>query len=780
MYYESSHKQLLFGVSQQDFKDRLPGQVEEQINMTSDLTFNLRRRAPLRFLSFLGISTPSQHLGRYETTVTNARVVFLWDTDAGSIRVLTESGTVLATFTDTYFQASNANALRLTTLGDEVYVANTEVQPTASIAAEQAGYPDPTKAGYLFVTAGQFSKTFTLAITNQTTGVTTSVSFTTPDGSSADHAAQATPEYIVDKLADAAEADALIGTAAGFTYYRTGGYLYITSDDDAFATSSDSGTNYIRTSNFGKVRELSDLPARLADEADGLIMGVGTTRTPTYYRWDNAERRWVEDAGYGFLTQLGNMPRRMRRVDGTWTLDSPVWERRAAGDDESNATPKFIEKGITGLAAFQGRLVILANDYVNMSASNNPLRFYRSTITGLQSDDPIEVASTAAQAAPYTWATAFNKDLVLWADRYQSVIPGVNAVTPSNANISVMSQYEARLDAVPVTTGRSVFFSAPRSDGYDGLWEAVPSQYTDSQLIAGDVTNHIPRYIKGTTRFMTASSTSNILVAGFSENLKELLVHEFLWAGAEKAHHAWHKWVFHWDVESAWFVGDKMYCLLRVGTELVYAQVDLRIGAGDSAATTGRLDLQVQITTDSAGEFVVDERLADAWTEAVAFKTSGEYPYMRTLAQEVSRAGGQVTYRLLGAAAGDTYTVGRRFRSLLVPTSPTVRDRNDVPITTAKALLHKYIVTVQNTGEFTYSIGDRYRPQREYVTSTLTFGSPELSVGLPQVASGYQYIPARLDMYSSRLELATDDVYDLNITSIEYGYRYHQRSGRRV
>jgi len=779
MYIESSYKQLLFGVSQQDYKDRLDGQNEEQINMISDLTFNLRRRAPLEFLRFMDISTPSANLARYETTVAGARIVLLVSTLTGDVKVLSETGTVLQELTNLYLLAPLKQNIRFATLGDDVYLANTSAKPAVTVTAAKAGYPNPAKAGYFYILSGQFSKAFRLTITNRATAVSYTVEYITPTGSEVGDAALTTPEKIAEELVTAANANANINGAAGLTYLREGGYVYVRSTTFDITISSDSGSAFMQTSNAGIIRELVDLPARLADAANGLIIGVGTGKTPRFYRWQTSTQKWLEDAAYDALSQLENMPVRLVNTAGTWSINNPDWEPRTSGDEDSNPDPHFVESGITGISSFQGRLIILANDYVNMSASNRPVRFYRSTLESLLSNDPIEVASTASQASPYVWATAFNKDLVLWADRYQSIIPGTGAITPANANIAVMNQYETRTSVEPVATGRNVFFAAPRSVGFDAVWEMLPSDFTASQLIGSDVTNHIPRYIRGTCRFLSASATSSILVSGFSGEPNALLVHEYLWSGGEKVHHAWHKWVFDWEVVDAWFVGDKLYMLFRIDNELVYSLLDLRVGAGSDAATTGRLDMFVTATVTAANTVEVDSRLVDAWEDVVAFSVTGAYPYMRQVVQETSRAGGTSVLPVLGAAEGDTFVLGSRFESVVIPTAPSVRDGNGVPITTQRVQLHKYVLSLRNTGEFTFTLSDKYRPEVEVTTSPLTFGSPELDIGEPQLASGQQYIPARLDMPTSRLRIATSDVYDLNITSLEYGFRYNQRYGRR-
>ena len=781
-YIESSYKQLLFGVSQQDYKDRLDGQNEEQVNMVSDLTFNLRRRAPLRFAQWSGVTTPGDRLAHFDTTVSNARLSLLVDTTIGQVRVVATTGVLQITMSAGYLLANSGSSIKFATVGDSVFIVNTERRPTVQPAPEAAALPPAPRRGYYYVLAGQFSKEYRLTVLNRSTGVSTSVSYTTPDGSTAGDAALTTPEYIAQQLQTAAAANGAIGTAAGVTYAREGPYVYISSANFDITVSSDSGSMFILTSLAGNIRTVGDLPARLPDTADGFIVGVGTSKTSTYYRWDAERQSWLEDASWDAYQTLTDMPVRLFLGPTTWQLEIPVYERRASGDAETNPNPHFTETDITGISTFQGRLVILANDTVSMSASDNPLRWYRSTVASLESDDPIEIASTASQSAPYRWAVPFNLDLVLWADRYQSVVPGTVAVTPANASIAVLSQYEAQLQASPVLTGRSVFFAAPRSFGFSGIWEAVPSDFSDTQLIGTDVTNHIPRYVHGDIRFMAASSTSSILVAGFAGALNELLVHEYLWQGNEKQHHSWHKWVFDWDIEHAWFVVDRLHMYVRVAGELAYAILDLRIGAGDSSPSTGRLDLFQDVTVTGAGQIVLETRLVDVWLQdggVWAFKMSGSNPFMPQLLTELDRSGGLSTMLVQNSAPGDTFRVGRRFTSRIVPTAPSARDRNEVPITTARTLIHKWVVSLNNTGEFTYTVSDKYRPPIATKTSPLKFGSPELSAGQPLVAGGQQYIPARLDMPTSRLELSTDDVYDMNITSLEYGFRYHQRYGKR-
>jgi hypothetical protein len=773
-YWAGSIRQLLFGVSQQIPKDRLDGQVEEQVNMTSDLVTGPRRRAPVRTISRVMDYTDPARLAQDNTNIGGTPAVLLVDTVTGTLVVADETtGTVLHTVTNSYLQAAKGSDIRMVTLSEEVFICNVSVKPTTAPWPGAAGLPDPTKAGYLYVVAGAFSKEYTLSVTNQTTGTTTSVDYTTPSSDPA----TAQPEAIITQLRTLAAANATIGTAAGVTYTQSGAYLYI-SAPFPITVSTDSGSAYIRGSNDSSIRDSSELPARLPGVADGYIIAVGATEAKTYYRWTNLRKRWIEDAKTSTQVTLTNMPLRLREAAGVYTLEAPEYERRASGDSTSNPSFKFTQFGITGLSAIQGRLVILSNEYVAMSGSNQPLRWYRSSVATLVDDDPIEVAASAAIATPYEYALQFNKDLVLFAQSHQGIVPGAGILTPRSAVATVATRYTYQPGVSPVQTGRTIFYPSPRSQGFSGIWEMAPSQFTDTQVQADDSTGHIPRYIQGPVRLIAASTTTNIVVIGTAIP-NELIVHEYLWQGAEKAHASWHRWEFAHPVLAAYFAGDRLICLFGIAGEVVLCEIDLRVGAGAGGATVGRLDFSTELTCTVAGQLSMPLWMYsihdpdDLWL----FKTGGDNAYLKERVLSVSGTD-PVVLSAPAAEVGDVYTVGSLFESVLTPTRPILKDQNGVPITTERTQLHRLVVSLENTGELTFTIEDAARAPFEYTTTPLRLFSQELGAGTPLAASAPVNVPCRVDMQSAIVSMRTRDVYDMNVTSLEYGFRYNQRYRR--
>lgn len=778
MYLEGSYTSLLFGVSQQAPQDRLPGQLSLQENMTSDPVAGLRRRAPIEALTAIGTYTALEKVKQYNTDIAGTSVSVIVDTGAGNVRVVNDTtGALLATLPHAYLTSPVASDIRFATLDDAVWICNVDQLPTLATHPDQATYPNPDRHGFFYINAGTYSKQFSVTITNRINNATATVSYTTPSGSDPSHAAQSTPEYIAGQLVTA------IGSSWGsfnVTAVQDGAYVHIVSTTAEVTLSTTSGSSYVRASNAMSIRDAAELPARLPVGANNLICATGSGKVKVYYRWDFSRALWTEDAAWGSMQAITNTPLQLA-VDGTgtWTLTQPTFERRAAGNSETNENFKFLSDGITGMCAFQGRLGLLSNEYINLSASDNPLRFFRSTMATLNDDDPIEVAAQGTLTAPYEHAVNFNKDLIMFSKRYQGIVPGGALVTPRTANVALMTQYEVDTNAAPVATGRSVFFGAPRSLGFVGVHEMVPSSFADSQYVADDVTNHIPRYIQGPWRFLASSSTSNILVGGIEGDLNTLVVHEYTWSGNEKVHQAWHKWLLDWPIVDAYFSGDVLLLLLGVEGTLTLCVLDLQRGAGVAGPETARLDYFTEVICTVDGHVTIPRFVDNMGEDLRAFKTGGENAFLGQAIFDKTVGPTTVDVEIPEAVVGDTYILGFPYTSRFVPSPPVIKDAKGVAITTSRAIIHKYAVSLYNSGQFVYQLTDQARstPIGMDTTPQRLF-SGDIAAGQPMVDSATVTIPARLDMRTVNFEMYTSDYYDMNVLSIEYGYKFNQRHRR--
>ena len=133
---------------------------------------------------------------------------------------------------------------------------------------------------------------------------------------------------------------------------------------------------------------------------------------------------------------------------GGLVVDSLDIQGRNAGDDNNNPEPAFLGFGITGIGAYQSRLILLSGAYVCMSRSTDPSVFMRTTVEEVLDDDPIEISATSLSNSQFEYAIPFNKDLVLFSNAQQAVVPANStALTPKSAVVYPSTQTEVSMAA---------------------------------------------------------------------------------------------------------------------------------------------------------------------------------------------------------------------------------------------------------------------------------------------------------------------------------------------
>lgn len=832
-YYENSYKQLLFGVSQQAPQDRLDGQVTAQVNMLSDVVSGVRRRPgvemdfvapwqPLgspRELSALGTLDPA-NLAFYETVLSGRRILFVVDVSDGAVYTQILEGT-FATVTligdgGAYLQATTPDAIQFCNVQGAVFMVNTEVKPTTSTPGFQ-GYDVEDGRGWFYVSAGSYSTQYELEIV---AGPNTFVGdYTTPDGTSAAHIAQTRPEFIATNLAGDINAAAGLAGFGAPVAFTEGSYVFVNIPglygpaDPMYIEVLNSHDTLI-TSGLGHLNDAARLPAKLPEAADGYVMSTGNINKPVYFEYDAANLVWREAAKAGERTKLNSMPAYAYIEEPKWhtTGTAAAWESRKAGDTETNPDPAFTRNGITGMGAFQGRLVLLAGEYICMSSSATPMRFYRSSVANVLDSDPVEVASTTERTNPLKYAVVYDKSLYVSSIGHQERIRGDIVITPSNASPAVVAYYQAHTRIAPVPIDQTLLVPYTRTLGKAGIWELYPSDSADDRLAGTDITAHIPAYIDDDVSFIRVASSAGLAIVGSHSNKRRLVLHEYMRVGSEKPHQAWHEWEFENDIVYAYIDNADVYLLfhkagLTSGGDYFVGKVSLRKGAaaGDTTVYLDHVTTREVVDTrelpsnpllDAAVAAVgpmlsltltLDDPVYGAWGSAdiVAVPVDGDGAgnESRVVVEVINYLGTDVLCVGVPDAppgGASNYLFGIRFVSSITPTPPVVRDRNGVAIYTQKSLLHKYVVSVKESGTMRVRAKDYRVTLAEFVAGPRLLSTPGFAPGAPERASAAVYLPLRLDANSAEVELSTDSVHDLNIPSIEYGIRYTQRSGRRA
>lgn len=768
---------LLQGVSQQIPRERLPGQLSEQVNMVSDLVTGIRRRPGIQYIDSigsLGAINPLSVLSQYVELDTTGWHVFL-DAKQGNIITFKEDFTVKQVTPAPYVATSDGKADKLRMVVDAgfVWVLNTEKKPV--LINQDTGKQDPGRTGFVWVKTGAFSKQYevTINVVQAGTPSTFSKTYTTPTGQNSGDAALSTPEGVANGLFDLLNG---VDKPAWLTVIKAGAYLAFTiaAGYSKCTVSTSSGNSYLGTSADMTVQLITDLPPNLPAGTDGFVCAVGSSsKALQYYKWILSTKTWQETGTYGSYTAIGDMPQRFGiSPTGVANVTAPVFEGRVSGDDENNPYPQFIGKVLTGISAYQGRLVLMSGAYLNFSASNKPTRFMRSTVTQVLSEDPIERGSGSATAASYIYAVPYNRDLIAISATHQSVVPASNSgISPQSAVVLLSTKQAIDTLAQPTVVGRSLMYCAPISSDYFGIGELLPNDTTSSQYITNELTNHIPRYMRGRCRGIAASSAASIALFTSSVDVREVLVHEYLWTPAEKLLSAWHKWVSPLDILSVHFARDILVLALQSGNSLLLCTLDTR---DSSYYSSGELKPLLDLYSTANVVDVGDYKAAALpnWLVGVDVNLIGASSTVPGLVGEPVQILGLdgSTLKIHRSYSGSTVVLGFKYNSVLGLTPPVMKDQNGYAISLDKTTLLRYVPTVQNTGDFDVTISTpKTGALLEDDGHVLKWASHELGLKRSRIAGqSTVIIPCRTLANETECTFSTDSTRELNVIGVEY------------
>ena len=773
--FESSYKSQLMGVTQQVARERLDGQVSAQENMLSDPVTNTRRRPGAQYAySMQLVGGDEDSVMAWDTDLAGTRVQLILNLRSGTITVLDALYNKLATLTDPYLMSPWATTIQTAVVGGEFFVLNTLSAP--ALGPVFAG-PNPKLTGFAYVRAGAFSKTYDLRVVTWRNSVT--YSYTTPDGTHVGDANISTAVYIMGQLVNQVNAGTV---ATGVSGEQEGAEARFTGESTAIemTLSSGSGTGYLVTSGKSYLAQESDLPIRLPSTANGYIVSVGTQKALRYYQYSSVSASWLECGQFGSPSSILGCPISITNKSGVWALNKTNFEGRFAGDDTSNPAPDFVANGITGMATYQGRLVLLAGTMVNLSASNNPRRFWRSTVTSLLDSDPISIGASAATAAQYKYAVPFAKDLLLFSEGYQALIPGgTTAITPRNASVVVTSSYTQDLTSSPVRVGQSLMYPVPRSKDFFGMMEVLPSSTVQNQYDSTDSTAHLPKYMAGRCRGGVANSGSNMVLFMPSNDRRALIVQEYQWQNGAKVQQAWHKWTFPYNVAWAYFSKQIVHVMFVQNGYLVTCTIDPRAGSSNAAG-----DKLAFLDLCSFKDVVAGKVDTSAWIQQFDPTAWGR---VRLAVASGPMAGEPVGCTVSGqslltvrsfqngrVAAGIPYT------SLISPTQPMRKDYQGVVITSDKLTLLRFMVSTNKSANYKVSVDDASQDPTVSEAGTLFYSSQELDLGRARNgADSTAIIPCRTNAANTTLILSTSGMGELNVVGIEYVARSHDKIKRR-
>lgn len=556
-----SIKSLKGGVSQQPDILRFPDQGAFQENGFSSEVEGLHKRPPTVHVKRLSGPTLDKPLIHPINRDTGER--YLLSVQQNSLKVWDLQGNPKVVNAPEGFSYLNTadprRDIRCVTIADYTFIVNRQKvvqQNTADI------WPVRPNEAYIWVKQGQYGKTYTITITfadNSSQVIT----YTTPDGGSAEHSLQVDSGAIRDKLFTAANSAKLIATKTE----NAGLYLTPTAGHKISKIEIQDGFNGNSMVGFmGSVQRFNQLPPQCYPDYVVKVAGdPGQGEDDYYLQYIESERLWRECAEPGSVKTIAktSMPHVLvREADGSFTFRSNDWGHRRAGDDDSNPFPSFVGNGINDVFFFRNRLGMIAGENFILSVAGEFFKFFPASVVIAEDTDPIDGAISYSSVATLQNAVPFKEELVLFADQAQFVLKADGVFTAKTAKAGLTTEFENSRDVRPIGAGRSIFFPTPRAT-FTSIKRFYAVQDVSDVKDAGDVTAHVQSFIPNGVFKLGASSSENVLTALSTGDEEKLWVYKYLFMDDQLVQQSWSHWRFKgYRVLAAEFFGPNLYFVL--------------------------------------------------------------------------------------------------------------------------------------------------------------------------------------------------------------------------
>lgn len=401
----------------------------------------------------------------------------------------------------------------------------------------------------------------------------------------------------------------------------------------------------------------------------------------------------------------------LSKLATTLSITTPVLQPNLAGDDFTNPPPNFGTKQITYLGMFQDRLVVGSGAVASFSRPGDYLNFFRQSVLTLTDTDPIDMFALGAEDDVLRHSALFDKSLFIFGDKRQYVVNGRTVLTPTNQNMTVVSQFPNTTGAQPQGSGNFIFYTKPgdTSSPVITLNQMQYGQIADSTE-SYDLSQQLTDFCAGVcAEIVPVTSPAAVLVRPeTSQNLYVFRYTDEVGTG-RRMQAAWDRWEF--DPAFGTIISMATY-----GDEIL-AMVLRKAENGATYLCVEQLSLR---PAKSSEPYFDSYQVATGVGSGITVSS----PYLLASPNLLNRCyvavvGG--SHALTGAMYADraeltafqiadgTLVAGIPFDSSCIPTNPYQRDQNGNAILQGRLVLSQVQISVQDTGAMDVYVADANR-----------------------------------------------------------------------
>lgn len=450
----------------------------------------------------------------------------------------------------------------------------------------------------------------------------------------------------------------------------------------------------------------------------------------------------------------------------------PTFSSSAAGDETSAPAPFFLNRNVTYLGTFQNRLLVGSGGSLSVSETDEYLNFFRTTVLTLPASDPFSMLPQGSEDDEFRYSTLYDQDLVVFGKRRQYVVSGSVALTPTSANMPVMSSYENVAEAAPVSAGGFIFY-AKRGLTHSNVFQIQPGQ-TDKSPESFPASSQVDTYIVGGIVEMTSftGSPSTLLVrTNGAQN--SMYTFSYLDKQDGRKMDAWSRWDFNTSLGvllGMSVVPDGVVTVtLRLASDGKFYAVADFCPLTPGLSSRPYLDGQMEWALVSGG--TKSTKVGSGVQFAAAFDNRSPRVFIGTPLPEVAD--------LQASFPGEPgLVVGAMQDASVTLTNPFMRDGREKAIISGRLTISKLVMAFKASSGFNWLL--KYR---NTVTSTGVFngrllGDPTNVIGYEPVADGEHAIPIGRETREYAITVSARKWHPLTITAIEWVGQFFNRVQR--
>jgi hypothetical protein len=532
-----------------------------------------------------------------------------------------------------------------------------------------------------------------------------------------------------------------------------------------------------QVSNLHMVGKIVKVQAKGAQEAF-YLKAIAKDTTAVAGEWN--EVTWVEGAGVeqkptlaliygtvsgGSFAVASTATKLTALIGGT----HPDYVESTVGDLETVPLPYFNGKRITYLTMFQDRLIIGCGGVKRCSRIGDYLNFYRSSLLTVPADDAFEMLSQSSDDDELRFPVLYDQNLVSFGKKRQYVVSGRQPLTPTSANMAVLSSHKHAANLPPLAVGGVIFYGK-LDQGSSSVHQIQPGLVADSPE-SYPASSQLDDYMAGSAIEITNNAKPSVVFVRTTGKRNSLFPFQFLDTQAGRKQDAWSRWDF--DPSLGPIVGmlgvedGLLMFTIREAHGSMWLVADLcPLLSGLSA--TPYLDSQRPWATVAANTGSVRPASPGPWK--VAFDNSSEFFLIGS-----TLSGAEGLFAAWPDGTGPV--VGADQAAYVVPTNPVVRDRNGQAITTARLTVKNFVVSMAKSSGYDTEIIRSYKVT-ENTFNGRVLGDPNNLIGRIPVTAYQHSIPVGENTLKFDLKIKARTWLPFTVTALEWIGQWFNRTQR--